>query len=125
MLCLSFLFVRLLKIDDLFYFFFFVNNFRVNQLMFSGSSNVDTLASGKDVVNVKLPSVSSTEGMEFEDREEDHSNVPESKALSGFQISSQQIPDLITLSLLPRSQWQSLINLDIIKVSFYLMPPTI
>lgn len=86
--------------------------------MFSGSSNVDTFASGKDVVNVKLPSVSSTEGIEFEDREEDPSNLPESKVPSGFHISSQQIPDLITLSLLPRSQWQSLINLDIIKVFF-------
>lgn len=86
--------------------------------MFSGSSNVDTLASGKDVVNVKLPSVSSTEGMEFEDRDEHPSNLPESKDLSSFHISSQPIPDLITLSLLPRSQWQSLINLDIIKVLF-------
>lgn len=27
-----------------------------------------------------------------------------------------QMPNLITLSLLPRSQWQSLTNLDIIKV---------
>lgn len=87
--------------------------------MFSGSSNVDTLASGKDIVNVKLPSVSSTEGMEFEDRDENPSKPPESKDLSGFHISSQQIPDLITLSLLPRSQWQSLVNLDIIKVCSY------
>ncbi|XP_022996501.1 U3 small nucleolar RNA-associated protein 21 homolog [Cucurbita maxima] len=87
----------------------------VNQLMFSGSSNVDTLASGKDIVNVKLPSVSTTEGMEFEGCDENPSKPPESKDLSGFHISSQQIPDLITLSLLPRSQWQSLVNLDIIK----------
>ncbi|XP_039064148.1 WD repeat-containing protein 36-like [Hibiscus syriacus] len=28
----------------------------------------------------------------------------------------KQIPELVTLSLLPKSQWQSLINLDIIKV---------
>lgn len=89
--------------------------------MFSGSSNVDTLASGKDVVNVKLPPVSSTEGMEFEDHDKDPSNLPESKVLSGFHISSEQIPDLITLSLLPRSQWQSLINLDIIKVIFLIV----
>ncbi|KAL0552091.1 hypothetical protein IC582_011187 [Cucumis melo] len=72
----------------------------VNQLMFTGSSNVDTLASG----------------MESEDRDENPSNLPESKDLSCLSISTQQIPDLITLSLLPRSQWQSLINLDIIKV---------
>ena len=77
--------------------------------MFTGSSNVNTLASG----------------MEFEDRVENPSNLPESKDLSCLSISTQQIPDLITLSLLPRSQWQSLINLDIIKVSFYcyLIPP--
>ena len=38
------------------------NCIRVNQIMFSGSSNIDSYASGKEVVNVKLPSVSSTEG---------------------------------------------------------------
>ena len=29
---------------------------------------------------------------------------------------SQILPDLVTLSLLPKSQWQSLVNLDIIKM---------
>ncbi|XP_027193066.1 uncharacterized protein [Cicer arietinum] len=33
-----------------------------------------------------------------------------------FPTQDKQIPDLVTLSLLPKSQWQSLINLDIIKV---------
>ncbi|KAG2249340.1 hypothetical protein Bca52824_088968 [Brassica carinata] len=34
---------------------------------------------------------------------------------ASFSISPEQIPELVTLSLLPKSQWQSLINLDIIK----------
>jgi U3 small nucleolar RNA-associated protein 21 len=37
-------------------------------------------------------------------------------ASTAFLSQDQQIPDLVTLSLLPKSQWQSLINLDIIKV---------
>lgn len=35
-------------------------------------------------------------------------------------------PELVTLSLLPRSQWQTLVHLDAIKVSLqaFLSPPT-
>ncbi|XP_015881797.3 uncharacterized protein LOC107417678 [Ziziphus jujuba] len=89
----------------------------VNQSMFSGSSNVDSYASGKEVVSVKLPSVSSTKGSQAEDSDERPilSN-PQPKDVPCFPIHNQQIPDLVTLSLLPKSQWQSLINLDIIKV---------
>lgn len=87
--------------------------------MFSGSSNVDSYASGKEVVSVKLPSVSSTKGSQAEDSDERPilSN-PQPKDVPCFPIHNQQIPDLVTLSLLPKSQWQSLINLDIIKVVF-------
>ncbi|XP_077238613.1 transducin family protein / WD-40 repeat family protein [Tasmannia lanceolata] len=90
----------------------------VNQAMFSGSSNVDLYASGKEVFGVKMPTISSKEGSELEDEEshrpmghqlqtEDNNSAP---------YFSHQIPDLVTLSLLPKSQWQSLVNLDIIKV---------
>lgn len=79
----------------------------VNQAMFSGAPHIDSYGSGKEVVNVKLPSISSGEGSK-DDAESD--NKPT------LTIShTQQIPDLVTLSLLPKSQWQSLINLDIIK----------
>lgn len=96
---------------------FIADNFiRVNQAMFSGASNVDSYASGKEVVSVKLPSVSSMESSQVEDSDKAVVNHLESKEAS-FTTPDQQIPDLVTLSLLPKSQWQSLINLDIIKVS--------
>jgi len=96
---------------------FIADNFiRVNQAMFSGASNVDSYASGKEVVSVKLPSVSSMESSQVEDSDKAIVNHLESKETS-FTTPDQQIPDLVTLSLLPKSQWQSLINLDIIKVS--------
>lgn len=85
--------------------------------MFSGASNVDSYASGKGVVSVKLPSVSTTKDSQDEDSDKPITNHPQSKDISGFPIHNRQIPDLVTLSLLPKSQWQSLINLDIIKVS--------
>ncbi|KDP45683.1 hypothetical protein JCGZ_17290 [Jatropha curcas] len=88
----------------------------VNQSMFSGASSVDSYASGKDVVNVKLPSVFSIESSQVQD-----SDKPIEKQLQQFGSFSspafiQQIPELVTLSLLPKSQWQGLINLDIIKI---------
>uniref|UniRef100_A0A2P2KH70 Uncharacterized protein MANES_18G125600 n=1 Tax=Rhizophora mucronata TaxID=61149 RepID=A0A2P2KH70_RHIMU len=92
-----------------------------NQSMFSRGSSIDSYASRQEVVNVKLPSVSSREGPQVEDSnkpEENHAQIKESYDLPVFH---QQIPDLVTLSLLPKSQWQSLINLDIIKV--HLMRP--
>jgi len=86
--------------------------------MFSGASNIDSYASGKEVVNVKLPSLSSVEGsnVENEDTDKPIVNQSVSNEVSTFPAFSQQIPDLVTLSLLPKSQWQSLINLDIIQV---------
>ncbi|KAJ6863703.1 hypothetical protein NC652_040298 [Populus alba x Populus x berolinensis] len=77
-----------------------------------------TYASGKEVVNVKLPSLIAVEGSNAENEDTDKSIVKHSvsKEASTFPAFSQQIPDLVTLSLLPKSQWQSLINLDIIKV---------
>ena len=91
------------------------NFIRVNQTMFSGSSNIDSYASGKEVVSVKLPSVSSTEGSHKDSEKPDLNHL---QFRDDFQNPHfhEQIPDLVTLSLLPKSQWQSLINLDIIKV---------
>ncbi|KAG6740116.1 hypothetical protein POTOM_057753 [Populus tomentosa] len=92
----------------------------VNQSMFSRASRIDAYASGKEVVNVKLPSLIAiaVEGSNAENEDTDKSIVKHSvsKEASTFPAFSQQIPDLVTLSLLPKSQWQSLINLDIIKV---------
>ncbi|KAL9339861.1 hypothetical protein Peur_068876 [Populus x canadensis] len=90
----------------------------VNQSMFSGDSRIDAYASGKEVVNVKLPSLIAVEGSNAENEDTDKSIVKHSvsKEASTFPAFSQQIPDLFTLSLLPKSKWQSLINLDIIKV---------
>lgn len=86
-----------------------------NQSMFSGSSSVHPHASGEEVMNVKLPSVSSREGSP--DGESDKPSVNQSVSHSSEAfVSNQQIPELVTLSLLPKSQWQSLLNLDIIKV---------
>ncbi|XP_058068538.1 U3 small nucleolar RNA-associated protein 21 homolog isoform X2 [Magnolia sinica] len=90
----------------------------VNQAMFSGVSHVHPYASGKEVVSVQLPAVSSKEGSEPENEESDHPHERQSQnkdAVSSPHFS-HQIPDLVTLSMLPKSQWQSLINLDIIKV---------
>ncbi|KAJ9167353.1 hypothetical protein P3X46_022014 [Hevea brasiliensis] len=88
----------------------------VNQSMFSGASVVDSYASGKEVVSVKLPSVSSMEGSQFQDSVEPIAKRPQHDEASVLPTFSQQIPELVTLSLLPKSQWQGLINLDIIKV---------
>ncbi|XP_031263908.1 U3 small nucleolar RNA-associated protein 21 homolog isoform X3 [Pistacia vera] len=87
----------------------------VNQCMFSGPSNVDSYASGKEIVSVKMPSVSSVEGSEDKHSTNLVVDCTESKDTSVSSTFNQQIPDLVTLSLLPKSQWQSLINLDIIK----------
>ncbi|KAJ0049625.1 hypothetical protein Pint_16795 [Pistacia integerrima] len=87
----------------------------VNQCMFSGPSNIDSYASGKEIVSVKMPSVSSVEGSEDKHSTNLVVDRTESKDTSVSSTFNQQIPDLVTLSLLPKSQWQSLINLDIIK----------
>ncbi|KAF5748637.1 Transducin family protein / WD-40 repeat family protein [Tripterygium wilfordii] len=88
----------------------------VNQLMFSGTANIDSYASGNEVVNATLPSISSMEGSHVEDSNKPVVHQLQSVDASTSPICNQQIPDLVTLSLLPKSQWQSLINLDLIKV---------
>ncbi|XP_047321422.1 U3 small nucleolar RNA-associated protein 21 homolog [Impatiens glandulifera] len=85
-----------------------------NQAMYSGMGNVESFGSGKEIASIKMPSVSSTKGGSQDDTEmsidskiAENSDVPE--------LVHRRIPDLVTLSMLPKSQWQSLINLDIIK----------
>lgn len=87
--------------------------------MFSGTSVVDSYASGKEVVSVKLPSVSSMEGSQVQDSDRPIVKHPQHDEASVSPTFSHQIPELVTLSLLPRSQWQGLINLDIIKVLLF------
>ncbi|CAA6672103.1 unnamed protein product [Spirodela intermedia] len=67
-----------------------------NQALFSGSSNMDTYSSTREVKMLNFPSSDVSETQETED-------------------PKTRIPNLVTLSLLPRSQWQSLTKLDIIK----------
>ena len=80
---------------------------------------MDSFASGKEIVNVRLPSISSMDGSQTEDSDEPVVDNSVSQDVSVSAISIKQIPELVTLSLLPKSQWQSLINLDIIKVSLF------
>ncbi|KAK9049733.1 hypothetical protein SSX86_031298 [Deinandra increscens subsp. villosa] len=91
----------------------------VNQAMFSGATHIDSYGSGKEVVNVKLPSISSGGESSKDDVDSEKTvltnSQPRAQPITLTPLLDQQIPDLVTLSLLPKSQWQSLINLDIIK----------
>ncbi|XP_078162623.1 transducin family protein / WD-40 repeat family protein [Carex rostrata] len=87
----------------------------VNQAMFSGSTNLNNYASGGDVRNVKIPQVSSKEANDGELNDKELTNQQEIKTEPIFALLDHQIPNLVTLSLLPRSQWQNLTNIDIIK----------
>lgn len=80
---------------------------------------MDSFASGKEIVNARLPSISSAERSQIEDSDEMAVDNSISEDASGSATFIKQIPELVTLSMLPKSQWQSLINLDIIKVSVY------
>lgn len=89
----------------------------VNKSMFSKSSSIESYASGKGIVSVKLPYVSKIEGSQFEDSNSEEYDVklPQSENISSDPRFDVIIPDLVALSLLPKSQWQGLINLDILK----------
>ncbi|KAK7374994.1 hypothetical protein VNO80_08438 [Phaseolus coccineus] len=84
----------------------------VNQAMFSSTSNVDSYASGKEVVSVKLPSISSVERSQ-DVHSEELVNASQPQDDLDLPTQDKQIPEL---ALLPKSQWQNLINLDIIKI---------
>lgn len=84
--------------------------------MFSGSSSIEPYASGKNVMHVSLPSVSTAQASKDTDLEEGDTEHLYLEKTAKMPIFDQKMPDLITLSLLPKTQWQSLVNLDVIKV---------
>lgn len=103
-----------------------------NRIMFSGLAIGDNLGSGETVESVKLPSISSGRGGSIENEEnideevemvkdkvEEVVDVEKKTAAEGegedLWSGKQLTPELITLSMLPRTQWQNLVNLDIIK----------
>ncbi|KAG0564859.1 hypothetical protein M758_8G142100 [Ceratodon purpureus] len=95
-----------------------------NRLMYSGVEDLTTKAS-EGVRVVSMPTV----GLSKEDEvDEDAEEVPE---VAAVEVSTRgtmdidgeipamkgpSIPHLVTLTLLPKTQWKGLINLDIIKV---------
>lgn len=87
----------------------------VNQAMFSAPSKAGSYGSGKEIVSANLPSVSTGKSSDSNSNEANDVNPQVVQDVLQFSIGHQQIPDLVTLSMLPKSQWQSLINLDIIK----------
>ncbi|KAL3832965.1 hypothetical protein ACJIZ3_007701 [Penstemon smallii] len=87
----------------------------VNQAMFSAPTKSGSYGSGNEIVSVKLPSVSSMEDSLENDLDKTKVDSQEIQDSSLSPVFDKQIPDLVTLSLLPKSQWQSLFNLDIIK----------
>lgn len=75
--------------------------------------------SGKEIPSVQMPGASTSKGIEDEEIPDvDNKELATNKEPSIYLL--KQIPDLITLSLLPKIQWQSLVNLDIIKVVVYI-----
>lgn len=84
--------------------------------------NSVTYGSGKSIVNVSLPTVSSVhEVMENGSCIVESAVVENQQTLPApeeedFISTSQLMPKLVTLSLLPKAQWQSLVNIDTIKV---------
>ncbi|KAL6557568.1 hypothetical protein OROMI_017918 [Orobanche minor] len=89
----------------------------VNQAMFSAPTKGGDsyYGSGKETVCVNLPSVSSKGNSLDENSDEAKENPRELQENVRIPVKDKQIPHLVTLSMLPKSQWQSLINLDIIK----------
>lgn len=87
----------------------------VNQAMFSGSASFESFGSGNEVLSVKLPSIAPVEGSPENDSEKAILDASFQDTSHSTKFLDKQIPHLVTLSLLPKSQWQSLINLDIIK----------
>ncbi|EPS64844.1 hypothetical protein M569_09935, partial [Genlisea aurea] len=82
----------------------------VNHEMFSAPTKSRSYECGKKFVSIGLlPSGNSSDTI-VNEATENHRAVQDADP-----VLVQQIPDLVTLSLLPKSQWQGLINLDIIK----------
>ncbi|MCO5584789.1 hypothetical protein L7F22_038721 [Adiantum nelumboides] len=93
-----------------------------NRFIYTGMINYENTGSGKRVVDMSLPTLSSLhKGTENGSIIEEPSVLKTEQKKSSqeeedFTTCSQIMPQLVTLSLLPKAQWQSLLNLDIIKV---------
>eukprot|EP00252_Welwitschia_mirabilis_P019651 TRINITY_DN4608_c0_g1_i1.p1 TRINITY_DN4608_c0_g1~~TRINITY_DN4608_c0_g1_i1.p1 ORF type:complete len:897 (+),score=167.79 TRINITY_DN4608_c0_g1_i1:212-2902(+) len=91
-----------------------------NRMLYSGATEIEQFASGSKVVSVHMPTAS--QRSESKDNEEDMPDVGNGKQLATTSTSVedplpvQVMPELVTLAMLPKAQWQSLINLDIIKL---------
>ncbi|KAI5080871.1 hypothetical protein GOP47_0004054 [Adiantum capillus-veneris] len=93
-----------------------------NRLIYTSTMDYENAGSGKRVVDKSLPTVpsahESTENCSF--IEDPTALKTEQRGLQqeeeDFTTSSQIMPQLVTLSLLPKAQWQSLLHLDIIKM---------
>lgn len=96
--------------------------------MYSGLGDSATKGSGDNTRVVALPTLGLTkeDGM---DEDEEMPEVVASEATPAVSIEDEEMmipaldlstPSLITLTLLPKTQWKGLVNLDIIKVPLVL-----
>ncbi|KAL2634137.1 hypothetical protein R1flu_005616 [Riccia fluitans] len=93
-----------------------------NKLIYSGS-DFELHVSGDTVVHTPMPTLTSHEKVEAVNGSTTDSAVVHYQGANGevqgnevVQATTQIMPTLITLSMLPKSQWHGLVDLDIIKV---------
>jgi hypothetical protein len=97
---------------------------RANRLLYSGFADLVVQGSGKAVRDMSMPTVSASKDGIIDEVEkmpelpaEDIMTSANDSHDETISVESKQItPNLITLSMLPKPQWQGLINLDTIKV---------
>ncbi|KAJ7294300.1 hypothetical protein O6H91_Y267700 [Diphasiastrum complanatum] len=90
-----------------------------NRLIYSGLDKPELCGSGNVVVNVHMPTVAVKRESLQEDlpgtTSDDFESKSEMVSVEDVASRSQITPELVTLSLLPKTQWQGLVNIDIIK----------
>jgi hypothetical protein len=97
---------------------------RANRLLYSGFADLVVQGSGKAVRDMSMPTVSASKDGIIDEVEkmpelpaEDIMTSANDSHDETISVESKQItPNLITLSMLPKPQWQGLINLDTIKI---------
>lgn len=93
-----------------------------NRMIYSKAADIEPFISGKEVVKVSMPTVSSKRKSEEGEEKsivvaDTNTNKPDiSSSSAGDSYSAQLMPELVTLAMLPKAQWQSLVNLDVIKM---------
>lgn len=84
-----------------------------NRLMYSGVADVKA---SEVIRTVSMPTV----GLSKEDEDEEETTTKEATTVETMDVDMESedsaIPNLVTLTLLPKTQWKGLVNLDIIKV---------